>query len=405
MIIVPAGEQPQASEGRSGPLAGVRVLDLTHMLAGPYCTWILGALGAMVTKVEQPGHGDFTRSIAPFANDQSVYFMSVNRNKRSIMLDLKQPPGRDALLRMVTRADVFVENNRPGVMARLGLDYAALSKVNPRLVYTSVSGFGQTGPYHRRPAFDAVIQAMSGMMSVTGEEHGPPVRVGTSIGDIGASLFASVGILAALADRTVTGRGAHVDIAMFDAQLAVLENAFARYLNAGIRPARLGSRHPLLAPFQAFPTRDEPIVICVDTEAQWRRFCDAIDRPDLPTHAAFTDGNLRARHHAKLEPELVAALGKKTRAEWLMALDQAEVPAGPIHDIPTAAGDPQVAARNMIRRAGDGMFVDQPIKFSNYPELPSEPAPPLGEHTDEVLAEVGYSPDDIATLKSQGVIR
>jgi crotonobetainyl-CoA:carnitine CoA-transferase CaiB-like acyl-CoA transferase len=399
-----AGEQQQPEQTRIGPLAGLRVLDLTHMLAGPYCTWVLGALGADVTKVEQPGHGDFTRGIAPFANDQSVYFMSVNRNKRSITLNLKHPSGHKALLRMVERADVFIENNRPGVMTRLMLDYGELSKVNPRLIYASVSGFGHSGPYCRRPAFDAVVQAMSGMMSITGEENGPPVRVGTSIGDIGASLFGTIGILSALAGRNITGHGAHVDVAMFDSQLALLENAFARYLNAGIRPARLGSRHPLIAPFQAFPTRDEPIVICVDTEAQWRRFCHVIGRPDLTEYPQFVDGNSRARYHAKLEPELIAAIANKTRAEWLAALDQAEIPAGPINDIAAVVADPQVAARGMIRKAGNAMFVDQPIHFSSHPELPNEPAPGLGEHTQEILAEFGYSPDEIAAMKAQGAI-
>src|SRR5580704_10995827 len=207
-------EQVASEHQRPGPLAGLRVIDLTHMLAGPYCTWLLGSLGAEITKVEQPGHGDFTRGIAPFADDQSIYFMSVNRNKRSVTLNLKHPSGRDVLLRMVRHADVFVENNRPGAMARLGLSYAELANINPRLIYASVSGFGQTGPYCRRPAFDTVVQAMSGMVSITGEENGPPARVGASIGDIGASLFSTIGILSALTDRNITGSGTHVDVAM-----------------------------------------------------------------------------------------------------------------------------------------------------------------------------------------------
>jgi len=399
-----ANEQATTEHQRSGPLAGLRVLDLTHMLAGPYCTWLLGSLGADITKVEQPGHGDFTRSVAPFADEQSIYFMSVNRNKRSVTLNLKHPLGRDVLLRMVRRADIFVENNRPGVMARLGLDYEELANINPRLIYASVSGFGQTGPYCRRPAFDAVVQAMSGMMSITGEENGPPARVGASIGDMGASLFGAVGILSALADRDITGRGAHVDVAMFDAQLALLENAIARYLNAGIRPGRLGSRHPLIAPFQAFPTRDEPIVVCVDTEAQWKRFCEVIDRPDLTANLLFADGASRAHHHSQLEPELISALSKRTRAEWLAIFDAAEVPAGPINDIPAVVEDPQVAARHMIRKSGNGQFVDQPIHFSSYAGLPNGPAPKFGQHTHQVLAELGYSPAEIAAMQAQGAI-
>ena len=395
--------QPTGS-ARRGPMAGLRVVDLTHMLAGPYCTWVLGALGAEVTKVEMPRRGDFTRGIAPFAADQSIYFMSVNRNKRSVTLDLKQAAGRAALLRMVERADVFVENNRPGVMRRLGLDYEAVAHLNPGIVYASISGFGQTGPYSHRPAFDAVMQAMSGMMSVTGEKDGPPARVGMSIGDVGASLFGCIGILAALADRAVTGRGAQVDVAMFDAQIALLENAVARYLNAGDRPRRLGSRHPLIAPFQAFPTKDEPIVVCVDTEAQWERFCRAIERADLISHPLFTDGSARARHHAELEPPLISALSKRTRAEWLSTFAAAEVPVGPINDIPAMVEDPQVAARAMIRRIGECAFVDQPIRFSSYPELPEQPAPVLGEHTETVLAECGYSKEEISAMKAERTI-
>ena len=394
----------QAGSDRRGPMAGLRVLDLTHMLAGPYCTWVLGALGAEVTKVEMPRCGDFTRSIAPFADEQSIYFMSVNRNKRSVTLNLKQASGRAALLRMAERADVFVENNRPGVMRRLGVDYQAIARINPRIIYASISGFGQTGPYSHRPAFDAVMQAMSGMMSVTGEEHRPPARVGVSIGDIGGSLFGAVGILAALADRAVTGRGAQVDVAMFDAQIALLENAVARYLNAGDRPKRLGSRHPLIAPFQAFPTKDEPIVICVDTEAQWERFCRAIERSDLIGHPLFTDGSARARHHAELEPPLISALSKCTRAEWLSIFDAVEVPAGPINDIPAMVKDAQVVARGMIRRVGECAFVGQPIQFSTYPELPEQPAPVLGEHTEAVLAECGYSMDEISAMRAEGAI-
>ncbi len=389
---------------RAGPLAGLRVLDLTHMLAGPYCTWVLGALGAEVTKVEMPGEGDFTRSIAPFTGGASIYFASVNRNKRSIALDLKQPAGRTALLRLAERADVFAENNRPGVMERLGLNYESVARVNPRIIYASISGFGQTGPYRQRPAFDAVVQAMAGMMSITGEEDGPPARAGASIGDIGASLFGVIGILAALTDRATTGRGAQVDVAMFDSQIALLENALARYLNAGDLPRRLGSRHPLITPFQAFATKDNPIVICVETEAQWRRFCEIIGRGDLIANPLFSDSNTRTQHHAALEPELQAALSKRSCAEWLAALAAGSVPAGPVNDIAAVANDPQVEARGLIRRVGDGAFVKQPVRFSTYADMSEQPAPRLGEHTETVLAECGYSQDEITAMKAEGAI-
>jgi crotonobetainyl-CoA:carnitine CoA-transferase CaiB-like acyl-CoA transferase len=378
------------------------VVDLTHMLAGPFCTWVLGSLGAEVIKIEMPKFGDFTRRIAPFAHGDSIYFASVNRNKRSVTLNLKQPSGRTALLRLAERADIFVENNRPGVMRRLKLDYQSLSQINPRLIYASISGFGQTGPYSQRPAFDAVIQAMSGMMSITGHEDGPPARVGVSIGDMGGSLFGTIGILAALTDRAVTGRGAYIDVAMLDAQVTLLENAVARYLNTGERPTRLGSRHPLIAPFQAFPTSDQPIVVCVDTEPQWSRFCEAIERPDLITHPLFTNGSTRARHHAALEPELISALSKRTRAEWLSIFELAEIPAGPINDISAAVTDPQILARGMIRRSGERAFANQPIHFSTYRKTPDRPAPALGEHTQTVLAECGYSIEEILAMQAEG---
>jgi len=361
-------------------------------------------LGADVIKVEMPGRGDFTRSIAPFANERSVYFCSVNRNKRSITLNLKQSLGKEALLRLVRSADVFVENNRPGVMQRLGLDYESLAKINQRLVYASISGFGQTGPYSKRPAFDAVVQAMSGIMSITGEENGSPARVGTSIGDIGASLFGTVGVLAALNDRNTTGRGAQVDIAMLDSQVAILENAVARYLNSNDVPRRIGSRHPLIAPFQAFPTSDEPIVICVDTEEQWARFCKAIERGDLMSNPHFGNGSDRAHYHAELEPELIKALVKRTRAEWLAILDAADVPCGPINDIPTVVRDPQILARGMIVPEANGGYVNQPIHFSPYAQMPQQPAPEFGADTRAVLAECGFTSDEIAKMRDEGAI-
>lgn len=393
-----------ADKDRAGPLGGTKVLDLTHMLAGPYCTWILGALGADVIKVEMPGRGDFTRSVAPFADSQSVYFSSVNRNKRSITLNLKTPLGQQAFRKLAESSDVLVENNRPGVMRRLKLDYASIAEINPAIVYASISGFGQTGPYSERPAFDAVVQAMSGIMSITGEEKGPPARVGTSIGDIGASLFGAIGILAALNDRSITQRGSHIDVAMFDAQLAILENAVARYINVGDVPRRLGSRHPLIVPFQAFPTKDAPIVVCVDTEAQWERFCAAIARTDLTKNPLFADGPLRAENHDKLEPELIAAMKKKTRGEWLSILGAVDVPNGPINDIPTVVNDPQILARGMIVRQGNGGFVNQPIRFSEYPEMESKNAPLLGEDTESVLLEYGFDAEQIARMRAEGAI-
>lgn len=389
------------------PLAGVRVVDLSHMLAGPYSSWIMGALGADVIKVEPPDRGDFTRRIAPFLDGASIYFLSLNRNKRSITLNLKHPDGKAALLRLLADADVLLENNRAGVMARLGLDYQTVAAVNPRIVYASVSGFGQTGPYSNRPAFDAVIQAMSGTMSITGEEGRGPVRVGASIGDMAAGLFGTVGILAALHARGFTGRGTYVDVAMLDSQLALLENAVARYLNAGDVPRRIGSRHPLIAPFQAFPTSDEPIVVCVDTEPQWQRLCAVLARPDLLEEPLFATGNERVKNHARLEPILLECFRQRGRDDWLAELERAEVPAGPINSIPEVVVDPQILARGMIAAAGGGKFVSQPIHMGDGKrevQWPQRPAPALGEDTDAILASVGYSPEQIAQMRSNGAL-
>ncbi len=391
----------------SGPLSGIRVVDATHMLAGPYCTWILGALGADVIKVERRGAGDFTRIIAPFVGEASIYFQSVNRNKRSLTLDLKQERGKEIFRKLIATADVFVENNRAGAMDRLGLGYDALSAVNPRIVYASISGFGQTGPYKHKPAFDAIAQALSGMMSITGEEAGPPLRVGASIGDMGSSLFAAIGILSALQQRTTTGRGTFVDVAMLDCQLALLENAIARFLNAGDVPRRLGSRHPLVAPFQAFETADKPIVICVDTNEQWERLCDAIGRRDLLADGRFANGSLRAANHSALEPVLAKEIVRRTRAEWLPLLEAADVPASAINSVPDALSDPQVQSRGMVVEVPKGSgerYVGIPIKMPRTP-LPEEKAPPkLGQHNGDVLKLLGYSDAEIAALLAEKVV-
>jgi CoA:oxalate CoA-transferase len=373
---------------RQGPLVGLRLVDVTHMLAGPYCTWLLGALGADVIKIERPGHGDHTRGLDPKLKGDSLYFLSVNRNKRSLTLDLKSDTDKDVFRKLVARADIVVENNRPGVMARLSLDYDMLRRINPRLVYASISGFGQTGPYRERPAFDAVIQAMSGMMSITGEPDRPPSRVGASIGDMAASLFAAVGILAALEERRRTGRGTFVDVAMLDAQLALLENALSRYLNTGDIPKRMGSRHPLVTPFQAFATADDPLVVCCDTEAQWRALCRAAGCGALIDDPRFADGNMRTRNHAILEPLLAEVFRTKPRAGWLELLASADVPCGPVNSIADIAADPQIAARQMIVQVGAGSFAAQPIRMASIDPAGERPAPALGEHVAQVLTEL-----------------
>ncbi|RYZ10631.1 MAG: CoA transferase [Comamonadaceae bacterium] len=391
----------------AGPLAGVRVLDVTHMLAGPYCTWLLAALGADVIKIERPRTGDFTRIIEPMVEEESIYFLSVNRNKRSVTLDLKDPRGKAVFEKIAATCDVLVENNRAGVMDRLGLGKDDLAAINPRLIYTSISGFGQDGPYRHKPAFDVVAQALSGMMSITGEPGGGPCRVGASIGDIGASLFATIGILAGLQQRQSTGRAEALDIAMLDCQLALMENAIARYLNNDDMPRALGSRHPLIAPFQAFATQDRPIAVCVDTNEQWVRMCGAMDLQALLDDPRFPTGSRRAANHAELEPILKDVFLRKPRAEWLELFDAADVPASAINSVAEALQDPQVVHRRMVVEVPPGSgrrFVDLPIHMRDGARPLGRPAPRLGEHSRQVLAELELDPEAIDALERDHVI-
>ncbi|TRX76546.1 CaiB/BaiF CoA transferase family protein [Pseudomonas mangiferae] len=398
---------PRETEtAKRGPLHGIKVVDATHMLAGPYSTWLLAALGADVIKVERPGGGDYTRSIAPFKDDESIYFNSVNRSKRSVTLNLKQEEGKAVFRRLLESADVFVENNRAGVMERLGFGYEAVRQFNPGLVYASISGFGQDGPYKHLPSFDVVAQAMSGMMSITGEEFGPPARVGISLGDIGSGLFTTAGVLAALTARARGGDGAFIDISMLDCQLAMMENAVARYLQAGEVPQRLGSRHALIAPFQAFPTADEPIAICVDTEEQWQRMCHAMDRACWIDDPLLRDGTLRAQNHAHLEPLMNACLVEQGREWWLAVLQTADVPCSPINSVPEAIADPQVQYRGMIVEVPEHSgrrYVKHPFTISGM-ETTEQAPPALGEHTVAVLQELGYSPMQIDAFQANGTV-
>jgi CoA:oxalate CoA-transferase len=391
----------------AGPLAGIRVIDLTHMLSGPYCTWLLGSLGADVIKVERPRSGDFTRIIEPMVGDESLYFLSVNRNKRSLTLNLKDPKGKALLLKLVEDADVLVENNRAGVMDRRGLGKDDLAKVKPKQVYASISGFGHTRPYQHPAAFDVVVQALSGMMSVTGEPGGEPCRVGTSIGDIGASLFATIGILSALQKRHATGRGEAVDVAMLDCQLALLENAVARTLNTDQQPRALGSRHPLIAPFQAFRTADRPLALCVDTNEQWERMCRAMKLEHLLDDPRFPNGSRRNANHAELEPILQQAFASRTREKWLQLFDEFDVPSSAINSVAEAIDDEQVRHREMVVEVPPGSgrkFVDVPIRLRDSDKPASLPAPRLGEHTASILAELGLGTRDVAQLQAEGVV-
>ena len=401
-----------------GPLDGVRVIDLTRILAGPFASMLMADLGADVIKAEQPGTGDPARGNGPFlspgggeTNEQefSSYFMSINRGKRSIALDLANPRGREALLRLVETADVLMENFRPGAMARLGLDYATVRARNPRIVMCSVSGFGQTGPYAQRPALDVIVQGMGGMLSITGEPGGGPVRPGASIGDITAALFATVAVQSALIERERSGEGQFIDIGMLDCQVAIMENAFTRYFALGQIPQPLGTRHPSSTPFQAFRTADGHVVVAImgGSTDQWPLFCAAIDHVELMDDERYATGWSRTQNYDALIPIIEEAMLTKTTAEWVETLNEMGVPAGPVQNIAQVAADPQVNHRDMFVELphpalGPVTFTGNPIKLSRTPSGPSRVPPRLGEHTDEILAEAGLSPDDIAALRSDG---
>jgi CoA:oxalate CoA-transferase len=377
---------------KAGPLSGITVIDLTRVLAGPYCTLVLSDLGARVIKVEQPGCGDVARTLGPIINGKSGYLMSINRGKESIALDLKNRDDAEVLHRLLSRADIVVENFRPGVMDKLGFGWESLHARYPELIYAATSGFGHSGPYKSYAAFDLVAQAMGGLMSLTGHPGSPPTRAGTSIADITAGLFTAIGINAALFHRATSGEGMKVDVAMLDCQVAITENALARHF-AGERPGPIGARHPVCSPFDAFPTKDQYIVIATVDDAGYQKLCSAIARDDLAGRAEFATVKLRLANHEALKAELSAVLAGKTAAEWLAILRAAGLPCGPINTVEQVVNDPQVAARNMIvevddPRAGKVKLFGCPIKMSAFddPHVRA-PAPELDGDRERILRE------------------
>jgi len=390
-------------------LEGLRVLDLTRVLVGPYATMILADLGADVIKLEMPVTGDDSRAYPPHINGESAYFMSLNRNKRSMTLNLKSDKGKEIFLDLIRKVDVVIENFRPGTMERLGLGYEVLKIENPRLIYAAASGFGHTGPYSRRPAYDAVVQAMGGIMSITGQPGGPPTRVGSSIGDITAGLFTTIGILASLAYREESGAGQKVDVSMLDSQVAILENAIARYTAVDEVPEPIGNRHPAITPFEPFDTEDGQLMIAVGNDALWSKFCNVIEREELRDDPRFNSNPLRTANHHELRPLLATTLCEKTTDEWRHVFDKSGIPNGPINSIDQVVNDPQVIAREMIVEvehpvAGKTILPGIPIKLSETPGTIREPAPLLGEHTAEILMDLlGYSPEQTAAMEAQGL--
>ncbi len=391
-------------------LENVKVLDLTRVLAGPYATMILGDLGADIIKVEMPGTGDDARSFGPYVNEESAYFMSLNRNKRSITLNLKEEEGKTILRDMIKKVDVVVENFRPGTMEKLGLGYEDLKKINPKIVYAAASGFGHTGPYSKRAAYDAVVQAMGGIMSITGQENGKPTRVGTSVGDINAGMFTAIGILTALYRVKETGKGQKVDVAMLDSQVAILENAVARYVVTGEVPGPQGNRHPAIVPFETFETLGGEIMIAAGNDALWAKLCTAMELRELIDDPKFRTNPLRNTNYNTLKPILEATTLKKSTEEWQEILDQAGVPNGPINTIDKVIEDPQVKAREMILEmdhptAGKLKVPGIPVKLSDTPGKIRCAAPTLGQHTEEILKEyLGYNDDEIENLRKTKVL-
>lgn len=391
-------------------LGGVKVLDLSRILTGPYCTMMMADLGAEVVKVESPGVGDDTRQWGPpFINGESTYFLSVNRNKQSITLNLKHPQGQAVFLDLVQWADVLVENFRPGTMEKLGFGYERLRERNPALIYCSISGFGNTGPYRLKPGYDVLAQAMGGMMGVTGYEGGAPVKAGMSVADIGAGMFAAFGIMAALHSRQQTGRGQVVDTSLLESQVAWHTYLATGYLAAGKAPHKLGSAHPSIAPYQALRCKDGDFVVAVGNDTLWQKFCQTLGLDQLGADPRWITNPARATGRDELIPLIEAQIAERTVAELVERCEAAGVPAGPIYGLEQVYTDPQVLAREMVVEVDHptvGLFkmTGIPYKLSETPGTIKTPPPLLGQHTNEVLKSLGYTEEQIATMRQNGAI-
>ena len=394
-----------------GALAGVRVLDLSRVLAGPYCAMTLGNLGADVVKVERPGVGDDTRRWGPpYAGGEATYYLSCNASKRGVTADLAHPEGQRLVRELAARADVLVENYKAGALEAWGLGYDALAAVNPGLIYCSLRGYAATGPYRDRPGYDFIAQAMGGIMSVTGEPEGEPMRLGVAIVDVTAGLYAAIGILAALQARAESGRGQHVEVNLLDAAAGWLVNVASAYLNTGATPARHGNAHASIVPYQTFAAADGYLAVAVGNDGQWQKLCLVIDRPDLAADPRYATNPGRVDHRGALIPDLAATFATRQVDEWIARLDAAGVPAGPINTVPRAFETPGLFGSDMVATlphptAGAVRVVNTPIGLSSTPAYPQSAPPTLGQHTHEVLRDwLDLEATEIDRLRDDGAI-
>ena len=392
-------------------LEGIRVLDLTRALAGPFCTLMLGDQGADVIKIEMPGSGDDTRHWGPpFIEGESAYFLSINRNKRSLTLNFKEQEAREIFLQLAGDADVIVENFTPGVMSRFGLDYQKVKETNPKVIFCSISGFGQDGPYRTRPAYDQIMQGLTGIMSITGESAGDPQKVGVAIADIGAGMWAAYAVTTALFHREQNGEGQYIDVSMMDAHVAWLTYQAGSYFATGKAPRRVGNAHPSLVPYQSFMCQDGRYLnVAVGSDRLWERFCQAINRQDLREHPDYATNDGRVRNRANLVPLLQELFLTRSVEDWAQDLHAASVPCGPINDVAEVFADPQLLHREMcVEMAhptlGTIKQTGIPIKFSQTPGGLDRPPPLLGEHNAEILGKLGYSESAIQRLADESII-
>jgi crotonobetainyl-CoA:carnitine CoA-transferase CaiB-like acyl-CoA transferase len=398
----------------TGPLRNIKVFDLTRVLAGPTCVQMLADLGADVVKIERPGAGDDTRGFAPPfmpGTKESAYFVGVNRNKRSVTLDISRPEGQEIACGLIAQSDILVENFKVGTLARYGLGYAQLHEKFPGLVYCSITGFGQTGPYAERPGYDSLIQAMGGVMSLTGEPDGPPQKVGVPLADVFAGLYGCIGILAALRHRDATGQGQQIDIGMFDTHMAWLANQGMNYLATGENPPRLGNQHPNIVPYQVFPTSDGFIVLSIANDPTFKRFCENVGLGHLIGDARFDTNAARVENRKLVSEAITPVMRTRTTAEWVKRLEELKVGCGPINTVRDAFADPQIVARGAVVHmphpsTPDGVdVIANPVRLSETPADYRLPPPLLGEHTDEILSErLGFDAAKLAALRKNGVI-